>query len=77
MDNQALALAKAARTGRDDEVQALLNANVDPNLLTSGGTPALWRAAFNNHSSTAQILLDAGVALSNHPLMLVQYFISQ
>lgn len=62
-------LARASRTGQDDEVRALLGAKVDPNLVTSGGTPALWRAAFNNHSSTVEILLDAGVVLSDCTLL--------
>lgn len=59
-DRQARALAVASSTGQNHVIRELLGAGVDPDLLTSVGTPALWRAAFNDHLTSVKLLLDAG-----------------
>ena len=53
-------LIEAARNGRAEKVQALLEAGADVNAKTDDGSTALMMAAFGGQTETAQVLLDAG-----------------
>lgn len=58
------ALILAARQGREDVLNYLLQQNTDLNVLDNYGNNALWAACFSESSSCIKQLLDAGIDIN-------------
>ncbi|MCC9628789.1 ankyrin repeat domain-containing protein [Blastopirellula sp. JC732] len=62
-ENETTALMRAARLGRADVIQDLLERGADPNRLNADKNPALWFACFSSSLKSIDLLIDAGADL--------------
>lgn len=56
----------ASGRGRIDEIQYVLDRGADINAISSVGTSALWRAAYNGHIDEIKFLLRSGLDIDMH-----------